>query len=184
MYKKITTVFASAILLCILSVSASTARAAIITQELLYKENGTTEFIPIGQVTISTLDLDPVFSEATQWLSFDLFGFDMITEQQADDAGDPLLFGEFFAEADPTDPWAGLSAISFDVSDHPAADFAYQGIIDPFLGDMFLNIFDRSNNQITDFGMLDFGRVSVVSEPHVMLLMFASLGLLRLRRKQ
>lgn len=176
MFKKITITLASAMLLFITTTSQS--NAALITQDLLFLEDGATETTVAGSITISTNHLDS-FGEAFQWMSFTLFGSQMMTEMD-----DPSLFGGFLAIADASNPMAGLEFLSFDVTDANTQSISYNGISDPFNDDHFLDIFNLSDSSLSTFGELSFGDVSVVPEPSAFALMALALGLISLRLKR
>ena len=178
MFKKITTLLASTLLLS--TVMANSANAATITQELLFIEDGETVAEIVGSVTISISSLDE-FGESTSWLDFSLFGMDILTEAEAD-ATDPLLFGEFIAIADVTNPFAGLEFLLFDVTDFATHLIAFDGLVDAVFDDHQFSRFDDSN--LTVFGELFFGDVTVVPEPGMIAIMSLGLGFMVLRRRK
>jgi len=177
MFNKITKFFISIIFASTLMINQS--NAATITQDLLFIEDGSTVTELIGSLTISTLDLDN-FDETDTWIDFTLLGFGTITQAQAD-ALSPTLFGSFLAVADPSDPWAGIELLMFDVTESMYGQFHFNGIADVLAGDHFLDVFQTGVIDPIFYGELFLGNASVIPEPAIMAMMLLGLALLSRR---
>ncbi|WP_440876650.1 PEP-CTERM sorting domain-containing protein [Thalassotalea sp. PLHSN55] len=176
---------------------AGAANATIITQEIFYDAgyDSVDEFELIGSITINTHGADQYEvwddvlgefvkqAEVNEWVEFNLFGFDMITEGFADLLGDPSYFGFFSAIVNPNDWYAGIESLDFDLSEDTYGFYEFNGYIDTAFDDGYgsFDVFSASGD-LYEFGTLKFGEVSV-PEPSTLIMLFAGLLALVTRRK-
>uniref|UniRef100_A0A486XQT1 PEP-CTERM protein-sorting domain-containing protein n=1 Tax=Rheinheimera sp. BAL341 TaxID=1708203 RepID=A0A486XQT1_9GAMM len=134
----------------------------ILTQELLDLDGNS-----FGVLTVDLASADE-FGDITGWLNFELFGYS------------PLVNVFFIASFDVDDIYAGLTFISFDVSDLDDI-FAFQGFFEGGFG--FLDVFTTDAQYIgaTEFTL---SNARLVSAPGTLLLILAAAGGLLLRRRQ
>lgn len=163
--------------------SITTANADLITQNIIFDDATTTEvlFETIGSITVDTNESDG-FGLISSWIDFKLFGFDMITETEAN--GDFTLFGAFDALIDLTNLSAGIEFLNFDVTENSGSLFNNQGLFDSnpsFISS--LNVFDFTSG-INKFGYIDLGAASIVSEPPMFLLFFTGLVFMFVKRRK
>jgi len=159
------------------------ANANFVTQDILFDDGNTTEVVleRIGTITIETTDADE-FGLISSWVNFELFGFDMITEDEAN--GDFSLFGLFEALVDVNNLKAGIEFISFDVTESQDNFFNFQGLVDTASGSsFFVDAFDFSGG-LYAFGDLSLGEASVVPEPSVFLLFLTGLIFMVAKRRK
>lgn len=157
-----------------LSVAAlSSANAALITQNILFDDEGT--WSSIGEITVDTADADE-FGYISTWDNFTLLGFDLLTV--AESGG-----GLFETEIDLTDFSAGLQFLSFDLSESNGT-YAFNGIFSANFS--FLDAF--TSNGIVLFGAMNLGDVVVsgaeVPEPQTAFLLLMAVAGLMVRRKR
>ena len=143
-----------------LSVAAlSSANASLITQDILFDDQGT--WTAVGEISVDTADAD-AFGYISAWNSFNLFGFDLLTVAQSGG-------GLFETEVDLTNLAAGLQFLTFDLSD-TQGNYAFNGIVDANFS--FLDAF--TSNGIVLFGEIKLGDAVVsgaeVPEPQTALL--------------
>lgn len=179
---------------------SNTANATLITQDIWLDSGITTEidYQYIGFITIDTeiAIVDDVFNDGSlmlgtvsDWVDFELFGFNFWTEAESDAAldADPLsfpMFGFFEAVFDVNNLAAGIELLQFDVTENAINQIAFNGFIDTFVPTGFLDIFDPTG-ALYDFGDLAFGeaRLTAVPEPTSLLLFLAAAIGLTTRRK-
>lgn len=152
----------------------TSANAALITQDIIFDDATSSEvlFEKIGSLTVDTKDQDG-FGLISSWVDFQLFGFDMITETEAN--GDFLLFGEFSAFIDLQNIEAGIEFLTFDVTESQTQFFNFQGLVDTATGDnFFIDVFDFSGG-LYAFGDIALDKANIVPEPSMLLLFFTGI---------
>lgn len=174
-------IIATTILSLSIALASFSSNAALITQTILFDDLSTTEVESevIGTLTINTEDNDGT-GHVTKWESFELFGFDMLTESEAN-LIDPLLFGGFIAGFDSSDLTAGIDFAQFDVTESDFGFFAFSGLVDQVGSGYFIDVFDFGGG-LYAFGAATFGSVSVVPEPGAIALLLTGLLALRIRK--
>jgi hypothetical protein len=158
------------------------ANATLITQDILFDDLTTADvvFETIGSITVETDNAD-AFGLIGSWETFNLFGFDMITE--ADSAGDITLFGGFEAIVDEQNLAAGIEFLFFDVTESNFEFFNFSGLVDTaFGGNYLIDVFDFGGG-LYAYGDLALGTAKV-SEPPMFLLFFSGLMVLFLKRRK
>lgn len=161
------------------------ANAGLLIQEIEVDEGFGDGYQYAGYVAID-LDLFDEFGEAMEWTAFNLYGFDMLTEAQADlvDPLDPyLFFGGFLAVINQDSIWKGLEFMTFDVTDNMYGFFHFDGIVDVADPFSYVSVFDQDANGPYIFGDARFGEYSYVPEPSMFLLFLTGLAGVALRRK-
>jgi|GEM_PF-1320544 len=159
------------------------ANANLVTQDILFDDSNTTEVVleRIGTITIETTNIDE-FGLIGSWVNFQLFNFDMTTEDEAN--GDFNLFGLFEVSVDINNLKAGIEFISFDVTENENQLFNFQGLVDTASGsNYFVDVFDFSGG-LYAFGDLSLGEANVVPEPSVILLFLTGLILMAAKRRK
>ncbi|WDD97951.1 PEP-CTERM sorting domain-containing protein [Thalassomonas actiniarum] len=154
-----------------LSVAAlSSANAALITQDILFDDQGT--WSSIGEITVVTAEADK-FGYISEWYDFTLLGFDLLTV--AESGG-----GLFEAEIDLADFSAGLQFLSFDLSESNLGTYAFNGIVSAQFS--FFDAF--TSNGLALFGEIKLGDAEVsVPEPETAFLLLMAVAGLMVRRK-
>ncbi|MDP2714609.1 PEP-CTERM sorting domain-containing protein [Rheinheimera sp.] len=166
----------SVLMLSAVTLSQPAQAGPILTQEFLAEDtNGNT--ISIGAISFDTDDLDEWFpgtGDLLAWESFTLFGYEIDTSF-------------FFVSLgfNPDNIFAGLEYINFDVTDIDMT-IAFQGFFD--LNNSGLpaeyTTFDFATGEFTVFANFAPGRVSAVSAPATIWLLFAAAGGLLLRQRR
>ena len=172
----------STLLAVTFSLFSSVSSATFITQDILFDDLTTTDvaFETIGEITVDTDKADN-FGLIGSWETFSLFGFDIITEAEAN--GDFTLFGGFEAIVDSNDLSAGLEFLFFDVTENNFSFFNFQGLIDTATGDNFIiDVFDFSGG-LYAFGDLALGTAKV-PEPPMLALFFAGVMAIFIKRRK
>ncbi|WP_077341220.1 hypothetical protein [Pseudocolwellia agarivorans] len=164
--------------------SIASVNANLVTQDIIFDDGTTTNtiFEKIGSITVDTNENDG-FGVIRSWVNFQLFGFDMITENEA--KGDFTLFGAFEVFVDLNNLNAGIEFLTFDVTENNSQYFNFQGLVDTASGaNFFIDVFDF-NGGLYAFGDLALGKASVVSEPPMFLLLFTGvLALITTKRRK
>lgn len=178
MFKKL---ISSAALTIALALTAMNVNAALITQDIVFDDFQTdeVEFETIGSLTINTSDDDGtglVFG----WENFELLGFNMLTEAEAD-LIDPILFGGFVAGFNPSDLYAGIDFAQFDVTENVFGFYAFNGLVDQIGSGYLIDVFDFTGGLYV-FGEIAFANTTVVPEPSAIALLLVGLLGLRLRK--
>lgn len=178
MFKKL---ISSAVLTLAFTFTAMNVNAALITQEIVFDdfETDEIEFETIGSLTINTSDDDGT-GQVSRWEDFELFGFNMLTQEEADTI-DPLLFGVFIAGFNPNDLYAGIDFAQFDVTENAFGFYAFNGLVDQFGTGYLIDVFDF-NGGLYVFGEIAFANTTVVPEPSAIALLLLGLIGLRLRK--
>lgn len=161
----------------------TTANADLITQDIIFDDATTTEvlFETIGSITVDTNESDG-FGLISSWVDFQLFGFDMITETEAN--GDFTLFGAFEVFVDLTNITAGVEFLTFDVTESSSQLFNFQGLVDTATGaNFFLDVFDFSGG-LYAFGDIALGNASIVPEPEMFFLFLTGLVFIFVKRRK
>jgi len=148
---------------------AGNANAMLIKQDLFSDTyNGSTS--AIGSITIDSVDgmeVGPGLSEVSDWVSFNIFGYDMSTAD---------VFN-FFAEYETNNLYAGIQTLSFDLNDEFADPWAYSGEISTDFGMGDLVIHDVSADPATFVGFLDDVYLSTAEVPEPQSLAIFALAL-------
>lgn len=166
--------------------SITTANADLITHDIIFDNAATTEilFETIGSLTIDSNENDG-FGLINSWVDFELFGFNMTTETEAN--GDFTLFGAFEAIIDLNNISAGIEFLTFDVTENVTQFFNFQGLVDTATGDNFIaDVFDFNGGLYAfgDIALSDASVVSAVPEPSMFLLFFTGLVLMLVKRRK
>jgi hypothetical protein len=183
MLKSIKTIFLA---MSITLLSAGSANAALISHDILFDDFTTNDvvFEKIGYFVVDTNKADD-WGLITSWEEFqiDMFGssFNFLTEAEAD-VIDPFLFGYFEAFLDPSNAFAGVEAIAFDVTENTALSLNFNGSFDFATNSGILDVFD-STTGFESAGNLQLGNVKV-PEPPMLLLFLTGLIALRLKKRK
>ncbi len=152
------------------------ANAALITQDILDGNNTN-----IGFITIDTSNLDE-FDSVLTWEAFNILGFDMEAPEITD-------ANQFYAAIDPTDFFAGIFDIQFDLVDVLGA-FQWAGgtfidtddTVDSY--GITVNQLGAENPPLVGYiSSFSFGEATVVPTPATFVLFLTAIAGLAARRK-
>ncbi|WDE06584.1 PEP-CTERM sorting domain-containing protein [Thalassomonas viridans] len=158
----------------------TSANASLITQDILFNDQGT--WSSIGEISVDTADADE-FGFLGEWDSFNILGFNFWSVEEA--AAQGFGNGVFMAVLDLADLAAGIQFLTFDVTESNLSTYAFNGLFDVAPGQYFIDAFNA--NGIALFGEFKLGDAVVtgaeVPEPQTALLLLMAVAGLMVRRK-
>lgn len=170
-------VMMAALLVATTAMTSMSAQAVLITQDIFVTNEASGAEFQLGSVTIdiADTDLNNGFVSAFDFVSFDIFGWDLLE-----------IYG-FEAVVDGDNVFAGIEFLAFDVEELGLIDpWNYQLTFDAFdSGANFVDIFDSSFDLVFFSSTLRLGDVTAVPEPSAIALIgLALMTMVGVRRRK